>query len=76
MLFFGEQRNRSDFPITFEQGVVNENGRQQTNPCKLHTMQQPQSTKWHLKYYRVIRRRSRHAVFWRAAESQRFSHNF
>ena len=49
MLFFREQRNRSDFPVTFEQGVVNEDSRQQANPCELHTMQQPQSTEWHLK---------------------------
>ena len=40
MLFFGEQRNGSDFPVTFEQSIINEDSGQQTNPCKLHAMQQ------------------------------------
>ena len=39
VLLFGEQRNRSDSPVTFEQGVVNEDSRQQANPCELHAMQ-------------------------------------
>ena len=38
----------------------------------------PQSDTWNANIgcYRVIRRKSRHAVFWRATESKWFSHNF